>query len=161
MDLTPDWRLRILLPLVKDGSSGVAAHCVQENGGAMVCSAPNLIGYQMSYYSVDPAGGGKVRLRFTSAETTIDGKKEPGASAVPLPFPLPVGATHIRLIYLIRVSPADHNMAIVAAKNLDALRVFTERLNSDPTVCRREREISCTWAPEGIVVRPEAVSSPQ
>jgi hypothetical protein len=161
LDLTSDWRLRILLPLAKEENSGVAANCVPGNGNAMVCSAPNLIGYQMSYYSVDPAGGGSVRLRFTSADITIDGKKEPGSSAVQLPFALPTGAAHIRLIYLIRVSRSDHNMAIVGAQNPDALNVFTDRLNSDPSVCGQDGEIFCTWVPEGIVLRPEAVSQPR
>ncbi len=159
MDLTPDCRLRVLLPLVRDGSSGVAANCVQGNGNTMVCSAPNLIGYQMSYYSVDPAGSGRVRLRFTSAETTIDGKQESGSSEVRLPLAPPTGAAHIRLIYLIRVSQSDHNMAIIWAKNTEALNAFTDRLNSDPTVCGRG-EISCTWVPEGIVLRPESVLPP-
>jgi hypothetical protein len=52
-----------------------------------------------------------VRLRFRWAEITKDGKTVHEANPPTLPFTLPRGTGHIRLVYFVRLSQADHNMA--------------------------------------------------
>ena len=81
------------------------------------------------------------------------------AHAPTLPFALPLKAQHIRLIYLVRSSQSDHNMAITASKSLEALNGFTNRLKGSPDVCKLDGEVFCSWVPAGIAVRPEAPSS--
>ena len=158
MDLTPGWRLRILVPVLNSGGSQVALGSARTNGNTIVLSAANLLGYELSYYSVEGKGDGRVRLRFTTAEKTIDGKTVPEPNAPKLPFPLPAKSEYIRLIYLVRKSQSDHNMAITASKNLNALNVFTEKLKDNSDICKRNGEISCIWVPSGIAVRPEPLS---
>jgi hypothetical protein len=156
MDLAPGGRLRILVPVLNSNGNGyrVVSDSEQSDGKTIVLSAANLAGYEVSYYFVEGRNDGRVRLKFTSAEITKDGKTAPEAAPT-LPFPLPLTAQHIRLIYLIRNSQSDHNMAIAASKSLDALNVFTNQLKSNPDVCRQDGRVFCSWVPAGIAVRPE------
>ncbi|MGI9072716.1 MAG: hypothetical protein ACR2JB_15725 [Bryobacteraceae bacterium] len=94
-----------------------------------------------------------------SAEITKDGKTVPEANPPRLPFALPEGTEHIRLVYLVRVSQADHNMAIVASKRLATLNIFTAQLKRNPGVCKRDDETFCSWVPAGIAVRQEPIAS--
>ncbi len=159
MDLTPGERLRILVPVLKAGANQIAAASEHREDQIIVLSAANLAGYEVSYYSIEGKGNGKVQLKFVSAEKTIDGITTREGSAPRLPFPLPVRTQHVRLIYLVRRSQSDHNMAIAAAKNLEALNIFTERLKDDPTVCKQKGGIFCAWVPAGMAVRTEPLSS--
>jgi hypothetical protein len=155
MDLAAGTNLRILVPILTSGRYQIATDSVGQGHGAIVLSAANLVGYEVSYYSVDGRDGGKTRLKFKSAEITKDAKTVPEAKAPPLPFPLPVKVQHIRLIYLVRNSEADHNMAITASKDLAALNAFTVQIKATPDVCERDGAVFCTWVPAGIAVRPE------
>ncbi len=121
----------------------------------MVLSAANLIGYEVSYYTVAGRNAGRVRLKFRSAEITKDAKTMQETNAPPLPFALPAKAERVRLIYLVRSSQADHNMAIAASKDLAELNAFTDRVKMNPAVCERDATVFCTWVPAGIAVRPE------
>jgi hypothetical protein len=90
---------------------------------------------------------------------TKEGKTAPEPNPPTLPFALPRGSEHIRLIYLVRASQADHNMAIIASKHLDALNTFTKELKQHPGICARNDEIVCSWVPAGIAVRQEPASN--
>jgi hypothetical protein len=98
---------------------------------------------------------GRVSLRFESARTTSNGKTIEETSPPPLPFALPQNNRHIRLIFLIRVSAADHNMAIAASKDLAKLNTFTGRLRNNSASCPQTGAVSCVWVPEHAAVRPE------
>lgn len=158
VDLQAGSTLRIVIPLLKSG--GFQAQLIpKENGGSgLSFSAADLLGITTSYYAL-VGKGTDVGLRFISAEESRDGKSTPLKAAPPLPFELPRHTQHIRLVYLVRSSQADHNMAIAASRQLDALNAFSNRLQQDPSLCRSDDEIFCTWVPAGIAVRPE--SEPQ
>jgi len=127
----------------------------QTSGNTITLAAPNLRGYQVSYYLAEDGGEkGKVRLRFTSAETTSEGKTNPEPNAPALPFQLPTLAEHIRLIYLIRESSSDHNMAIAASERLDVLNAFTDRFLRDPSVCKESAGLFCVFVPLQVAVTP-------
>jgi hypothetical protein len=158
-DLEPGLRLRILVPLLKARGGEIVQLGEQTQGKTIVLSAKNLAGYRVCYYSVEDGGNGEVQLRFTSAETTQEGKTIQESSEPVLPFPLPTETTNIRLIYLIRVSPSDHNMAIAVTHRPSALDPFTERLQRDPGVCKAGGEVSCSWVPVQIAVTPEKASA--
>jgi len=160
MDLTPGSRLRILVPVLHSGTYPVVADSQHQEGNTIVLSATNLAGYEMFYYSIKGKADGRIRLQFTAAEKTMDGKTVPEPNVPKLPFSLPQGFQHIRLIYMVRQSQSDHNMAITAAKNLDTLNVFTKQLKGKPEFCKGEGEIFCSWVPAGVAVRPESLSPP-
>jgi hypothetical protein len=155
LDLQPGARLRILVPTNKSEGYQFATEAARESGNAIILSSPNPVGYEVSYYSVQGQRHGNVRLRFASAEMTKDGETRQEKRARALPFPLPLQAEHIRLIFLVRSSRADHNMAIAASKQLDDLNSFTDRFKGNPDICKSEGAIFCTWVPQGVAVRPE------
>jgi hypothetical protein len=155
MDLEPGSQLRIVMPVLKSPGTRIETAPQQSQGNMVVLSAPNLIGYEVSYYAVEGDRNGKVRLRFTSAEMTKAGKTSPEPTAPTLPFSLPSGKNFVRLIYLVRVSQSDHNMAITASKSKVALSAFTEELKQNPSACESNRQVFCSWVPAAIAVRPE------
>jgi hypothetical protein len=156
MDLAAGGRIRVMVPLLKSGESKVVIGSQQQqNGNTIVLSAGNLVGYQMSYYFVEGRSQGRVRLRFIGAQTTRDGKTEALTTEPRLPFVLPAKAEHIRLIYYIRNSESDHNMAIASSRDMEALGAFTKRLEHDPSVCGSRGEVFCSWVPAGVALRPE------
>jgi hypothetical protein len=157
-DLKRGSRLSVLVPLVKSGGTQPTLRAQQSDGNRITLSAADLTGYEVAYYTITGGRNGAVRLNFTSAEITKDGKTVPEANPPALPFALPGGTEHIRLVYLVRVSQADHNMAVIASKHLEALNSFTAQLKKDPGVCKRDSEVFCSWVPAGVAVRQEAVN---
>ena len=149
-------RLRILIPLVKGGGYQPATEPVESQGTTITLSAANLIGYETSYYAVEGREGHKVRLRFSSAQISKDDKTIAEKEEPTLPFPLPTKAAYIRLLYLIRSSRTDHNMAIIGARDRRTLQAFTTRVRNEPDACRSFGSIFCTWVPPGIAVRPQS-----
>ncbi len=127
IDLEPDSQLRIVLP------------------------PPN---FEVVHYSVTGRRRGRVRLQFLSAELIHDGKSIPEPRPPLLPFALPPKAAHIRLLYLRRLSQADHNMAVVAADRMDILESATKQIRADPNSCRESSTIICSWVPPHVAVRP-------
>ena len=156
-DLVPGERLRIVAPVLKSGRYQAGTTSTQTEGNTIVLSAPDLAGYEVSNYSVTGGADGKVRLRFTSAEITREGKTAPEAHAPRLPFALPSKAQHVRLIYLVRNSRSDHNMAITASRAMDDLNRLTSQLKDNPDLCKSDGKVFCSWVPAGIAVRPETV----
>jgi hypothetical protein len=155
LDLKPGGELKVVVPL-KAGKNDLIPIPGQGRDGSLVLSAPGLAGYQISHYSVAGRIDGTVRIRFQSAETVRDGKTTPTATKAPeLPFALPAKRAHVRLLYLVRQSRSDHNMAIVAGKSPEDLNSFTQTLKTDPNRCKTEGKIFCAWVPAGVAVRAE------
>jgi hypothetical protein len=155
VDLEPGWKLRIVVPLLKSGHYLPASADQTSTGSTSSLSSADLIGYTTSYYAITGKKKGSVRLKLLSTEETKEGKTAIVTDNRPLPFELPQRSVHLRLIYLLRASRADHNMAIVGSKRLEALDVFTHRLQENPNGCSSDDEIFCSWIPVGVAVRPE------
>jgi hypothetical protein len=155
-DLQPGWRIRVVTPILKSGKykpefkeTGATGNTVELSGG------DDLVGYETSYYSVRPGKSGVV-IAFVSAANTINGKTARKPSPLVRLFDFPAGTRYVRLVFLTRVSRADHNQAILAAANLDELNRLTDKVETDPAAnCKSLGESYCTWVPEGIAVRPE------
>lgn len=158
-DLEGGSRLSVVIPLTESGGTLPTLRAEQSDGSTITLSAADLKGYETVYYAIMGARNGAVRLRFMSAAITNDGKTAAEPNPPVLPFALPKGREHIRLIYLVRASQADHNMAIVASKHLDTLNTFTKELKQDPRNCARNDKVFCSWVPAGIAVRQDAASN--
>lgn len=155
LDLVAGTRLRLVVPLLKNGDSTVSMSAQKGADGAIVLSANNLVGYRTSFYFVEGHAKGEVRLRFIGAQTTRNGKTDADEKEPAVPFTLPSKAQHVRLIYYVRASPSDHNMAIAGSKDMNALIAFTERFETDPAVCGTDTRVFCSWVPPGVALRPE------
>ncbi len=154
VDLQPGTTIRIVVPLLKSGQYRSDLVEQQSDGHTITMRAADLIGYTNSSYLVTGKVG-SVRLKFVSAEETRDGKAVALAEAPKLPFELPGKAAHVRLVFLVRVSQADHNMAILSAKRAERLDAFTKELVEDPGICKAAGDVFCAWVPAGVAVRPE------
>ena len=155
LDLKRGDRLRVVLPLRKAQDARAQWSSVEQHGASITLSASQPVGFQIVKYQVESGRRGKVRLRFVSGETMIDGKASPRSSAPELPFRLPDRPGHLRLIYLVRVSQADHNMAIVNAPTMEMLNSFTNKVMRNAATCGKAAEVFCEWVPTGVAVRPE------
>jgi hypothetical protein len=144
-----EWSLRLLLCAL------IALHARQTNSNTVTLTADDLIGYITSKYAATGKNG-MVRLKFLTAQQTKYGQTLPLAAPPALPFELPRTPEHVRLVYLVRSSQADHNMAIMAARSLNTLDAFTSRLQKDPQTCKATSDTFCSWVPSGIAVRPES-----
>jgi len=163
IDLQPGWRVRAITPILKSGAyKPELRESISSGGSVQVSVGDDFVGYETSYYVVKagkPAGrgpGGGVVVAFVSAETHIDGKVTGKQQPLVHLFDFPASARFVRLLFLTRVSRADHNQAILAASTLDDLNSLTGRVRADPAVgCTSRLESHCEWVPEGIAVRPE------
>jgi hypothetical protein len=142
------------MPLLKSGGFRANLHTQEAKGSTITLTADDLIGYITYQYAVTGKNG-SVRLKFLSAQQTKEGRTLPVAPPPPLPFNLPWTPQHVRLVYLVRSSQADHNMAIIASKNRNSLDAFTTLLQKDPETCKATKATFCSWVPSGIAVRPE------
>jgi len=156
-DLQPGWRIRVVTPILK---SGKYKPDFKENavvgGGVELAAGDDFVGYETSFYSVTVRTGAGVAITFASSESTIKGKSSPQPQPLVRLFDFPASARYVRLLFLTRVSRADHNQAILAAATLADLTLLTQQVEADPAAnCRSEGDNHCEWVPEGIAVRVE------
>jgi len=147
--------LRVITPLLASGGFQLAGPPAQsgQTGGSVhttVDSKGDFLGYEESFYTVAPG----LRITLNRAEAVIDGVRTPQPTPRVQLFRLPRRSRHVRLLYLLRSSQADHNMAILAAPDLASLERLTAAIRADSvSACLAPR---CTWVPAGIAVRPLA-----
>lgn len=170
IDLRPGWRVRVITPIVSEGGYVVKTTPLEEQTtdgeaserrfpsatNAIVMSATtNLIGYEVSLYSVRPRRGGGVRVVFDSAE--IHKKEQLTRSRRPIE-PLFQFARSVRCVRILHLSRGthDHNAAILAADRRERLEVLTRQVESDPAECRLGQDALCSWIPPGIAAIPES-----
>lgn len=168
IDLEPGWRVSVITPITRSGKLRLdpvpepkTAAGSERSLSLELSAGADFAGYERSYYTVEGLERGGVRVRFSSAEDVRDGKPTRRREPLVKLFQLPRRARHVRLVYLLRGSQADHNMAILAAideTNLDSITVATQ---TDPlNACRSSRLAACQWVPVGVAVRPEKRGGP-
>ena len=133
-DLQPGSKLRVVLPLKSDQAQ------------------PS---FEIAHYAIAGHRGRRVQLEFLSAEIANDGRMVSAPRAPDLPFGLPDKPTYIRLLYLQRLSDADHNMAVLAADRMTILEEATKQIRADPARCATADGVFCSWVPVHVAVRPD------
>jgi len=157
VDLQPGWRLTVVTPILKSGGYVVRTSPTNASGNAIELKADaDFIGYEISRYLITARRNGVLNAKFDSAQVTKDGRTEAQPRSIVALFQLPSGVKYIRLIYLVRQSGADHNMAVVSAAQIEALDSITREVQKNPNeACQAGRRATCLWIPAGIAVRPE------
>ena len=152
VDLQPGWRVRVVFPILRSG--GYIAVTKQPSEGNDVHVSDDFLGYERSYYSVKRRQGSGVRIELIKAEVWEKNQFHPRRkSSLPL-FDAVAKTNYVRLVYLIRASEADHNMALVAASNLGTLDALTHSVTSS-AACQSSIDGVCAWIPAGVAVTPE------
>ena len=159
LDIQAGWRLTAVTPILKSG--GYVLKTLDKptsRDGFTLSAGTDFVGYEVAHYEVKGQREGRVRVKFDSAEVTREGKTQPQPQSIAPLFQLARGPIYLRLIYLIRISQADHNMAVVAARQIDALDALTRQIQTNPVDgCKVDRRASCAWISDGIAVRAEVL----
>ncbi|HYO84359.1 MAG TPA: hypothetical protein VES20_23345 [Bryobacteraceae bacterium] len=159
VELHPGWRLRVITPLLKGGGyrlGNVLEKQVSSGPDAPVTlSASEFLGMETAWYSVERRlNEPGVRIRLAAAEVAVDGKIEKREQPVAKLFDLPADARRVRLLYLTRVSAADHDMLVLAAPSVRELDELTQKVQRDPASSCSTNPY-CSAIPGGIAVRAE------
>lgn len=127
------------------------------DGGLAFTTTDDFVGYETCSYAVKARSGGGVRIKFISAGVTTQGKTTSRhRPLVPL-FESADDVRFVRLVYMVRVSQTDHDMAIVAASDPKRLNNLTESVLAHPAeACRTTSVGICEWVPRGIGVHTDA-----
>lgn len=157
IDVQPGWRLTVVTPILKSGGYVLKTQDRQASNNTFTLSTgTDFVGYEVAHYAAKGQRGGRVRVEFDSAEVTKEGQTLPQPQSIAPLFQVAQQTNYLRLIYMTRISQADHNMAVVTASKLDALDALTRQVLTNPAeACKIDRRASCAWIPEGIAVRAE------
>ncbi len=155
LDLAPGWRLRTIGPIMAGGSESPLFSSepatLSDSGLTITLKASkDLLGFETIYYSIEASRSGELSLRLVSAIQSIEGKDQPHLASKAA-FALVPGTRFVRLLYLLRASVTDHNMAILAASSTAELADLTAKVQADPSECRG----NCQWVPPRVALRAE------
>lgn len=157
IDLQPGWRIRVVTPITKSGAYVLHSLEQRQAGNTVEMRAPDLIGYEDALYTVRSADDARLRVQFKSAEISSGGAKHSASNPrLQLFRGVSPRACCIRLLFLTRVSGADHEAAIVSAETPAALQAKTEVVDRNPeSACHDDEQSGCFWVPAGISVQPQ------
>jgi hypothetical protein len=133
----------------------------QQTAGNVISlkASADFLGYETAHYAVTAQSRDGVWVQFRSAGVTKDGVTVPEAQAPAILSMPPRRMKYARLLYLLRVSESDHDMALLAAHRKEILNDETRRVQADPAACRSDAGIFCVWIPKGVAVRAEKLQS--
>jgi hypothetical protein len=158
VDLQAGWRIRVVTPMLKSGTIKAQTQELRSSNGTVSLKISNdFEGYETDFYSARAQAKAGIDVQFVSAEVTdINGKKTTKSQPIVPLFIFPRGIEHVRLLFLTRVSQAEHNEAIIGAASLAELEQLTQRVAANPDDdCGNSTNEVCSWVPEGISVQPE------
>lgn len=131
-----------MLPSVQQATGG---NTVDLQTGA------DYLGYEKDFYRVDRLNSGIV-VHFTHAEVYDKSNRKKSQSAPGIELFQPTeDSRYIRLVYLVRESKADHDMAIISAVNTGALEQLTHGVMQNAK-CESGDHATCRWVPRGVAV---------
>ena len=157
VELEAGWRVRVITPMLKSGGFPLKIADRQEAGNMIALRAgDDFLGYETAAYAVEVRKGGGVRVALTGVDLNRDGAITHPAKSVAPRLRMPTRFRRVRLLYMRKVSNADHAMAVLAAPDSPGLAALTRRVEASPaTACRNNRNEYCEWVPAGVAVRPE------
>jgi hypothetical protein len=157
IDLEAGWRVRVVTPLAKSGKGyRLAGRTSRDNNGVIQATiGGELAGYETDYYTVVGPERFLVHFVFDSADMALNGAVTPLRRSLVSPFVWPQGKRYVRLVYQIRVSASEHDMAVLAAVQRSNLDESTRELQADPAACGRKKFVYCVWVPQEVAVDPQ------
>jgi hypothetical protein len=125
----------------------------QQDGKTITLAGTDFQGVETALYALKPRAGGGVEVELDSVETSNgDELTKETQPRVPL-LQFPDYVRYIRLLYMLRVSDADHNFAVLGSDDVDRLNALTKQVQAAPTSgCQNLGHTFCRWVPKGIAV---------
>ena len=156
VELEAGWHVRVITPMLKSGGFPLKIADRQEAGNMIALRAgDDFLGYETAAYAVEARKDGGVRVALTGVDLNRDGAITHPAKSVAPRLRMPTRFRRVRLLYMRKVSNADHAMAVLAAPDSQRLAALTHRVQTSPATCRNNRNEYCEWIPAGVAVRPE------
>ena len=153
VELRPGNTVVVVIPILRSGGYILPSLRTQAKTGAeRIEAGPDFVGYEQDFYTVKRASNG-VRVRFSRGLVWRNGEVQQ-VHAPRVALFEHIENRRVRLVFLMRVSDADHDMAIVSSDDLPTLNDITSQVTAQAD-CRSSRNGTCTWVPKGIAVRPE------
>lgn len=156
-ELEAGWRVRVITPLLKSGGFVLKTTGQHEEGNTITLRAgDDFQGYETAIYAVGAHKKGGVSIALTDVTVNRNGQLTHPAKSFAPRLRQPGRLRHVRLLYMLKVSDADHNMAVLAAADSTRLAALTQRVQAAPAIaCRASRNEYCEWIPAGVAVRAE------
>lgn len=159
VEFQPGWRLQVVVPILKSGGYNMKLREMKtENGTIQLKTPDDFVGYEIDRYAVESrTDGGGVTIEFRSAEIHMnDGKKAKRSEPRLRLFKVPEELRYVRLAFLSRLSPAEHDAVILAASTREQMEALTARVEDNPSkACTESMQEFCSWVPEGVSVQPQ------
>ena len=156
IDLQSGWNVRVVFPKLRSG--GYVLPSMRQGsvtGNTVEMQADDdFIGYEKDFYKVQSHGEDRVEVRFVRAGIWEKGRGHRRAEPGLLLFPNTSDGRYIRLVYLIRESAVDHDMAIISATRSETLDALTQGVILRAE-CKSDETATCKWVPKGVAVDPE------
>jgi hypothetical protein len=157
VDLEAGWRVRVITAKLKSGGFLMKTTEQKEEGNNITLRAGDeFLGYETATYSVTARKDAGIRVALAAVEFNQNGAITPTPKSFAPRMPIPGRFRRVRLLYMQKVSDADHAMAVLAARDLPRLQLLTRSVQASPeTACRSNRNEYCEWIPAGVALRPE------
>lgn len=157
VELEAAWRVRVITPKLKSGGFLLKKAEQQESGNTITLGAGDeFLGFETATYGVEARAGVGVRVRLLGVDFNREGAITHSAKSFAPRLRIHGRFRRVRLLYMQKVSDADHAMAVLAAPDSPRLAVLTRSVQASPeTACRTNRGQYCEWIPAGVAVRPE------
>jgi hypothetical protein len=155
IDLQPGWKVQVVFPRLRSGGYVLPSIQQQATVGNTVelRAEPDFLGYEKDFYRIDRLND-RIIVHFTHGEVHDKSKKKTREAPGLMLFQLTEGSRYLRLVYLVRVSEADHDMAIISADNVGTLEQLTQGVIQH-AVCEPGDQGTCRWVPRGVAVKWE------
>lgn len=154
VDFAPGWTIQVVVPVLRSGGYVLPSVRNAAANDFNLEAGDDFLGYEKALYKVKRRGDGGIQLQFIRADLSQNGKVRRQKSPSVDLFREAAKHHHVRLVFLIRQSQADHNSAIVAADDFKGLDLVTRTL-TETAKCQTNESGSCEWVPEGISVIPD------
>jgi hypothetical protein len=147
----------VITPKLKSGGFQLKKNQQQELGNTITMKADDdFLGYETATYGVMLHKNGGVRIALSGVDFNRNGDVTAAPKSFAPRLRMPARFRRIRLLYMQKVSDADHAMAVLAAPDPSRLATLTAEVQTLPeTACRISRNEYCEWIPAGVAVRPE------
>jgi len=164
VDLGPHNRLKVVSPILREGAPKGASALETKTTPAgenkinvEVKTSADFLGYEMAWWNLEARPGGGVHFAPGPAEAQIQGKSTQEARSRFDYFHFAPEAAYFRLFFLTRISTADHDIAILSARNATRLDEETKALNQNPSDCGKPAMPMCILVPQEVAVVPHIV----